>query len=93
MEKEASEKQSLGRLICYVTLVVLILFFLFLYAFRLVSINGDTFTRFLIVLIFVLLLLPAVSSIKFFDIIDVRRDVNMFKAELKQRIERLERKK
>ncbi|MCP3682798.1 MAG: hypothetical protein GY861_08925 [bacterium] len=62
----------------YFFLVSLLLLFLFLHAFKVVDMETGTFTRFLISLLFVLLLLPFIPRIKIFDLVDVKRDTKMF---------------
>jgi len=63
----------------YFFLLALLLSFLVLYAFNLVQIKGDKFTVFLISLIFVLALLPIAYYIKFFSIVEIRRELKAFK--------------
>ena len=61
----------------YFFLVALLLVFLMLHAFGIVPMETGFFTRFLISLIFVLLVLPLVAHIKFFDVIDIKRDTKL----------------
>ena len=70
-------------LILYFVLVLLLLLFLILHAFQITEIQTDFFTRFLIALLFVLLILPLVPYIKVFDMVEVRRQTKMFKADSK----------
>lgn len=65
--------------LCYTFLVLFVLFLLIIHTFKIIEIETGYFTRFMIILLFVLLLLPLVSHIKFFDIIDVRRDLKLFR--------------
>ena len=66
------------RVALYFTLLLMLLGFLALHAFKIYPVETDFFTRFLIILIFVLMLLPFIPRIKFFDVIDVSREVRMF---------------
>ncbi|MBI2575331.1 hypothetical protein HYV82_05600 [Candidatus Woesearchaeota archaeon] len=68
------------RLMLYFFLVALLLLFLFLHAFGVVQLQTDFFTRFLIGLLFILLVLPLVPYVKVFDIVEMRREARIFKA-------------
>ncbi|GEM_PF-5466541 len=68
------------RLMLYFFLVALLLLFLFLHAFGVVQLQTDFFTRFLIGLLFVLLVLPLVPYVKVFDIVEMRREARIFRA-------------
>jgi len=61
------------RVSLYFFLIILLLLFLILHAFNIVPMQTGFFTRFLLSLIVVVLLLPLVPRIKIFDIIDVGR--------------------
>ena len=63
----------------YLLLVALLLGFLILYAFSIVPLQSDMFTRFLISLLVVVLLLPSIPRIKIFDLVEVTRKAQMFK--------------
>ncbi|MBN2454054.1 hypothetical protein JXB11_00760 [Candidatus Woesearchaeota archaeon] len=73
------------RVSLYFFVVILLLGFLFLYAFNIIPMQTDFFTRFLISLLVVVLLLPLVPHIKIFDIIDVRRDSRFLSQEKKRK--------
>lgn len=75
----ARKKKRWPGYVCYTFLVLFVLFILIIHTFKIIDIQTDYFTRFMIILLFVLLLLPLVSHIKFFDIIDIRRDLKLFK--------------
>lgn len=62
------------RIFLYFALIFLLLAFLMLNAFKIVELETGFFTRFLISLLFILLLLPMVPKIKLFDIVEVRRE-------------------
>ncbi|MBI3034087.1 hypothetical protein HYY72_02915 [Candidatus Woesearchaeota archaeon] len=68
----------------YFFLVSLLLLFLILHSFSLAEINTDFFTRFLLGMLFILLVLPLVPYVKIFDIVEVRRKARMFKANRKK---------
>ena len=63
----------------YLLLVALLLGFLILYAFSIVPLQSDMFTRFLISLLVVVLLLPSIPRIKIFDLVEVTRKAQMFR--------------
>ncbi len=72
------------KILLYFALVLILLLFLFLHSFRIVELNTDFFTRFLIALLFVLLLLPAIPKIKIFDVVEIKREGKMFKVSRKK---------
>ena len=72
-----AKKRSALAYFLYFFLVVLLLIFLMLNTFSVVPMETGFFTRFLITLLFVLLVLPLVGHIKFFDLIDIRRDTRL----------------
>ncbi len=61
------------RVSLYFSLVILLLTFLIIHAFKIVELETGFFTRFLLSMLFVLLLLPMVPHIKIFDIVDIKR--------------------
>ncbi len=63
----------------YFVLLVLLVSLLVLHAFRIYQINDGFFTRYLVGMIFVLMMLPLVPKIKIFDVVDIKREVRMFK--------------
>jgi Ca2+/Na+ antiporter len=68
----------------YFLLLGILLFLLVLHVFGLYPLQTDFFARYLIALVFVLLLLPIVPKIKLFEFIDVKRETKMFKAARKK---------
>ena len=58
----------------YIILLTLILTILLLHIFNIIKLNTDKFSVFLITLLFTLLIFPAVTNIKAFGIIDLKRD-------------------
>ena len=64
----------------YFFLLLLMLLILFLHIFNIYPLQTDFFARYLIALVFILLLLPLVPRIKLFDIIEVKRRKKMFQA-------------
>ena len=64
----------------YFSLVVLLLLILVLHIFNIYPLQTDFFARYIIALLFILLLLPLVPKIKLFDIVEVKREARMFKA-------------
>ncbi len=72
------------KILLYFGLIFILLLFLFLHSFRIVELNTDFFTRFLIALLFVLLLLPAIPKIKIFDVVEIKREGKMFKVSRKK---------
>lgn len=77
------KKSNTIGLMLYFSLIGLLLGFLVLHSFRLVRLETDFFTRFLLALLFIVLLLPLVPKIKIFDIVEVKRENKMFKANKK----------
>ncbi len=67
----------------YFSLLLLVLFILGIYLFNLYPLQSDFFARYLIALLFVLMLLPLIPKIKIFDIIDIKRETRMFRAKKK----------
>ena len=67
----------------YFSLLLLILLILGIYIFNLYPLQSDFFARYLIALLFVLMLLPLIPKIKIFDMIDIKRETRMFRAKKK----------
>ncbi|MBI4438421.1 hypothetical protein HY640_00650 [Candidatus Woesearchaeota archaeon] len=63
----------------YFGLVAMLMLFLFLHAFGIAQIQTDFFTRYLIALLFILLILPLVPKVKIFDVVEVKRETRMFR--------------
>ncbi len=70
-------KRNAVRIFLYFSLIALLLLFLVLHTFRIIEMETGFFTRFLISLLFVLLLLPMVPHIKIFDIVDIKREARI----------------
>ena len=68
----------------YFFLLSLLLLILILHIFGIYQLQTDFFARYIIALVFILLLLPLVPKIKLFDIIEVKREGRMFKASKKK---------
>ena len=80
--------QKRGRRIAialYFSLLLLILLILGIYIFNLYPLQSDFFARYLIALLFVLMLLPLIPKIKIFDMIDIKRETRMFKAAVEKK--------
>ena len=58
----------------YFSLLAILLALLVLSAFQIVPMETGFFTRYILALVFVLMLLPMVPHIKIFDVVDIRRD-------------------
>ncbi len=71
-------------ILLYFLLAAILLIFLILHSFSLAEIQTDFFTRFLLGMLFILLVLPLVPYVKVFDIVEVRRQTKMFKANRKK---------
>ena len=63
----------------YFFLLFLLMMILILHVFSIYPLNTDFFARYLIALIFILLLLPMVPKIKLFDVVEVKREARMFR--------------
>ena len=62
----------------YFSLLLLLLLILVLHIFNIYPLQTDFFARYIIALVFILLLLPLVPKIKLFDIVEVKREARMF---------------
>jgi|WetSurMetagenome_2_1015567.scaffolds.fasta_scaffold79388_1 hypothetical protein len=71
------------KLLLYFFVVVLLLVLLFLNAFKVVEMETGFFTRFVLSLLVVVLLIPLIPHIKIFEVIDIKRDTKMFSAKKK----------
>lgn len=71
-------------IILYFMLLALLLGMLAINAFKLYPLETGTFTRYLIGLIFVLMILPLVPKIKIFDVVDIKREARMFRTDRKK---------
>jgi len=66
-------------IVLYFLLLVLLLILLIVHAFRIFPLESGFFTRYLVALVFVLMLLPLIPKIKIFDIVDIKREARMFR--------------
>lgn len=73
-----AKKNSPLSILLYFIVVLILLMFLFLNAFKVIDMETGFFTRFVLSLLVVVLLLPLVPKIKIFDIIDIKRETKMF---------------
>ncbi|HIG98521.1 TPA: hypothetical protein HA231_03815 [Candidatus Woesearchaeota archaeon] len=74
----AQKRGSKAAIALYFTLLALLLAVFVVYAFNLYPLQSDFFARYLIALIFVLMVLPLIPKIKIFDIVDIKRETRMF---------------
>lgn len=65
----------------YFTLLALLLVMLALSAFGVVKMDTGFFTRYLVALVFVLMLLPMVPKVKIFDVVDISRGSRILSAQ------------
>ena len=70
-------------IILYFVLLVLLICLLIIHSFRIYPVQSGFFTRYLVALIFVLMIMPLVPKIKIFDIVDIIRETRMFKIKKK----------
>jgi len=68
----------------YFSLLGLLLVFLIIHAFRIYPLDSGFFTRYLVAMIFVIMILPLVPKIKIFDIVDIKREARMFRINRKK---------
>lgn len=73
------------RLALYFSLILLLLLLLALHAFRIYPVQADFFTKYLIGLLFVLLLLPMVPYVKIFDLVEMRRESRILSVQKKRK--------
>jgi uncharacterized membrane protein YqjE len=69
----------------YFSLLALLLTFLFLSAFKITPMETGFFTRYIIALIFVLMILPMVPKVKIFSVVDIKRDRKILSLKKKKR--------
>lgn len=81
----AQKRGSKAAIALYFALLLLLLGILSLHLFNIYPINTDFFARYVIALIFVMMLLPLIPRIKIFDMVDIKRETRMFKAEGKKK--------
>ena len=80
MPKKESNKL---RLAIYFSLAGLLVLLLILHAFGFATINTDGFTKYIIALLFVLLVMPLVPYVKIFDVVEFRRTQKILKVKKK----------
>jgi bacteriorhodopsin len=68
----------------YVLLVVTLYVLIILHIFCIVELKTDKFAFFLVSLVFVLLLLPYLTYIKIFDLVELRKEVKALKSEVEK---------
>ena len=90
METEKKEGKNIVGYLLYAFLLVLLLVFLIVYSFNIISIKADKFTIFLFSLIFVSLLLPLAYYLKIFTVVEIRRDLDAFKKETNEKFNTIE---
>ena len=81
---EALRKRGKGlAMALYFSLLLLLVFMMIIHAFRIYPLEDGFFTRYLVALVFVLMVLPLVPKVKIFDIVDIKRETRMFKMKRK----------
>ena len=76
MRRKRGKKTALTL---YFLLLVLLIALLIVHAFRIYPLESGFFTRYLVAMVFVLMILPLVPKIKIFDIVDIKRETRMFR--------------
>lgn len=79
MLEALNESNNNWKLGLYFFAIFFFLFLFVIYTFGYVEMRTDKFAFFLASIVLVLLVLPVVASIKFFDIIDVRKDPSILR--------------
>ena len=77
----AQKRGSKVAIALYFALLAFLLLVLVLHVFNIYPLQTDFFARYVIALLFVLMLLPLIPKIKIFDMIDIKRETRMFKAD------------
>ncbi|MEM0230931.1 MAG: hypothetical protein QXW00_01445 [Candidatus Woesearchaeota archaeon] len=77
MDAEAGRRLKTLGLVTYILAVVTVFSLAVVHVFGIMRLNSDKFSFFLISLLVLLLLLPIVTYIKFFNIVEVRRDTRI----------------
>lgn len=80
----AQKRGNKAAIALYFCLLVLLLLILAIYLFNIFPLQSDFFARYLIALIFALMVLPLVPKIKLFDIVDIKREARMFTVKKKK---------
>ena len=78
-ETYARRKPSKVSLIMYFGMLFFLLTIFIIHFFKLYPAEQGFFARYLIALMFVMMVLPLVPKIKVFDIVDIKRETRMFK--------------
>jgi hypothetical protein len=78
-----ASRSSPAAITLYFLAVIILATFLFLNAFKVIELETGFFTRFVLSLLVVALLLPLIPKIKIFEVIDIKRDTKMFSAKKK----------
>ena len=78
-ETLARRKPSKISLIMYFGMIIFLLIIFIIHFFKLYPTEQGFFARYLIALMFVMMVLPLVPKIKVFDIVDIKRETKMFK--------------
>lgn len=79
MEAQAAKKVKSFGISTYVIAVLTILVLTVLHVFKLFTLNTDKFSFFLVSVLVLLLLIPIATYIKFFNIVEVRKDTRIMK--------------
>lgn len=69
--------KRLGAVI-YFALLLWLNFIFIVHAFRLYPLETDYFSRYVLAMIFSIMILPLIPKVKLFDIIDIKRETRMF---------------
>ncbi len=78
-----AERGKKTGVVLYFLLLGLLLLLLAVHAFGIYPLQTDFFTRYLVALVFVLMILPLIPKIKIFDIVDIKREAKMFRSKRK----------
>ena len=78
MEIMGRRKPSKISLAMYFGMFVLLFLIFLIHSFRIYPVESGFFARYLIALMFVMMVLPLVPKIKIFDIVDIKRETKMF---------------
>jgi len=82
-----SEKKRIKALgfFTYGMLLAMLIFLLILHLFNLYQLNTDKFAFFLVSLLTAIMLLPLVTYVKFFNIIEVRKDTRIMEKQANEK--------
>lgn len=79
----AEKRGKKAAIALYFLLLALLLTLLIIHAFGLYPLDSGFFTRYLVAMVFVLMVLPLIPKIKIFDIVDIKREARMFRVKKK----------